>query len=308
MGVPSKEWEKENEFETKLGGPFIAVRAVKNAKVVLQDLSAGSIYVENIKEKTTRKVVDGKNPYYISNCTTLDDGRIVCGTCNAEIVIYNPKWKHQSTIVLTRQRRGNTTWVTTDKDGMIVAVVWGSATIYVYNPDDGELVRTVSFSGGPIYRIGCLSSGDMVVHTNCSRGNYVCVMGGSGVVKSTGHFRGKILRSIAVDKLTDLIYVMYNEGKECAVDVMSATGSVIAEKMLSISTMKHCSITNTGKLVVGTGSTISVYRQTMKTVIGVDLFSRLWGKIGVPCEGAKRAGGGCGRRDSKIRVSKSHFI
>ena len=171
LGVPSNEWEKEIEFDSKLKGLLIPIGAVKNTEIVFREVSGGSVYVENIKEKTTRKIVERKNPYDIYSCTALDDGSIVCGTFNAEIVIYDPTWKHQSTIVLTGARKGTPTWVTTDGDGMIVAVVNGSAIIYIYNPDDGALVRSVTFPGGPIYGIGCLSSGDMVVSSKCSESN-----------------------------------------------------------------------------------------------------------------------------------------
>ena len=92
-----------------------------------------------MRDKTTQKVVAGANPYDIRNCTTLDDGRIVCGTLKAEIVIYNPTWKHLRTIVLTKEEKGKATLVTTDRDGMIVAVVSESAVIYIYNPDDGSV-------------------------------------------------------------------------------------------------------------------------------------------------------------------------
>ena len=102
----------------------------------------------------------------------------------------------------------------------------------------------------------------------------VCVVDGSGVIKSTTHFHDKNLRSIAVDKLNDLIYVMYAVGLECAVDVMSPDGSVTAEKILispMYSLVLHCSITNTGQLMVGIGSQLSVYRQTMKSVSELSL-------------------------------------
>ena len=218
LGVPSNEWKKEDEFQLEPAIFPLVIQSDKNA-VVFRSCLNGAIYVKNIRDKTTLKVVANANPYDIRNCKTLDDGRIVCGTLKAEIVIYNPTWKHLRTIVLTKEEKGKATLVTTDRDGMIVAVVSDSAVIYIYNPDDGVLVRSVSFHVGPVYGIGCLSSGDMVVSTNCSQGQDMCVVDGSGVVKYTTHFRGKILGCITVDKLTDLIYVMYYVGSECAVDV-----------------------------------------------------------------------------------------
>ena len=111
--------------------------------------------------------------------------------------------------------------------------------------------------------------------TDCSHGNDVCVVdGSSGVIKSTTHFHGKNVCSIAVDKWTDLIYIMNYVDSACAVDVMSPNGSVTAEKIL-ICTMYmpflHCSITDTGKLIVGIGSQISVYRQTLERVSELSL-------------------------------------
>ena len=266
--VPSNEWEKEIEFHLKLGNSM-AIGTVKNTKIVFREVSGGSVYVENVKEKTSRKVVDGKNPYHICSCTTLVDGRIVCGTFNAEIVIYNPTWKHQSTFVLTRERKGVATWVTTDRDGMIVAVVYESDTIYIYNPDDGAFVRSVTFPGGPISKkIGCLSSGDMVV---CSKGQDVCVVDGLGVVKSTNHFHGKHVRSIAVDKLTDLIYAMYYGGSEYSVDVMSPNGEVRAERIVtstagSLLSYMYFSITDTGTLILCINSKILLYKKMLTPV------------------------------------------
>ena len=230
LGVPSNEWEKGDEIDTVLWIRLCAIGSVKNGEVVFRDVYDGAIYVKNIREKTSRKVVVGRNLYNIYSCTSLDDGRIVCGTTNSEIVIYDPMWKHiTGTIVLTNERKGKVTWVTTDRYGVIVAVVSGSATIYVYNPDDGSLMRSVTIDSGPIHGIGCLSSGDTAVSTNyCSQGNDVCVVDRSGVVKSTTHYHGKTVRSIAVDKFADLTYVMYNVGSKCSVDVLSPNGKLAA--------------------------------------------------------------------------------
>ena len=272
LGVPRNEWEKEGEFYTGLlrRQDMFTIGSLKNGGFVFRDMNAGVIYAKNTSHETLKNVVASKNPYDIYSCTTLGDGRIVCGTLNAEIVIYDPTWKHIRTIVLTRERKGKTTWVTTGNNGMVVAAVYESDTLFIYNPDDGSFVRSVSFHGGPIYSIGCLSSGDIVVSTKCSEGQDVCVFDGSGVVKSTTHFHGKNVKSIAVDKRTDLIYIMNNVRSMGSVDIMAPNGEVTAEKIVTFTAyfpiQLYCSITDTSKLIVGMQSNIFLYRQTLTTV------------------------------------------
>ena len=299
VGVPSNEWEKKDEFETGLNMlASWSIGTIKNKEVVIRDAIGGAIYIKNIEDKTTRKLISGDFAYHISSCTDLEDGRIVCATTNRMIILYDPSWKHIRTIKLPvedlekkeekgdevkeeeneneeseegREEETYDSFVVVDKDGMIVSLVSGSHTICIYNPDDGMLVRSMTLSGGPLYDIGCLSTGDMVVVTSCMEGDDVCVVDGSGVVKSTTHLHHKNVKSIAVDHSTDLIYVAYFLHSECFVDVLSPNGESISERIVTF-TMDvylpklYCSMAGAGKLVVGSGSNIGVFKQKLKSL------------------------------------------
>ena len=62
----------------------------------------------------------------------------------------------------------------------------------------------------------------------------MCVVGGSGIIKSTTHhLHGIHVSSITVDQSTGMIFIMYYVDNDCSVDVMSPNGEVIAEKILT---------------------------------------------------------------------------
>ena len=273
VGLPI--WEKEDECAHEQGWFPHLIGSVGKNKVVFRDRHDGAIYVTDMRDKTTRKVKSGKEPYAIWSCAALNDGRIVCGTGNAQIVMYDKRWTRTRTTILAKGSRGYSTSISIDKEGMIVAVVLRSNNIYICNPDDGAIVRSIAIrdlDNCPLYGVGCLSSGDIVVCTECPNGKDVCVVdSASGIVKSTTPFRGKSVWGVAVDAATDLIYVIYHREMMCAVDVMFPNGGIKAERIMAYPLdtdlpSLHCFIPEPGKLVLGIDCKIVVFKRIFQNV------------------------------------------
>ena len=273
IGLPN--WEKEDEYANEQGWFPYLIGSVGKNKAVFRDRHDGAIYVTDMRDKTTRKVISGRDPYAIWSCAALNDGRIVCGTGKAQIVVYDQEWTRVRTTVLAEGFRGYSTYISIDKEGMIVAVVLRSNNIYVCNPDDGAILRLITMcdlDNGPLYGIGSLSSGDIVVCTECPNGKDVCVVDSAlGIVKSTTPFRGKSVWGVAVDAATDLIYVIYHREMMCAVDVMFPNGGVKAERIVTYPLdtnlpSLHCFIPEPGELVLGIDCKIVVFKRIFQNV------------------------------------------
>ena len=269
VGVPLDVWEQDDEFDMEVGKHPYMIGADENDGVFIRG-RGGSIFVKNLISKATEKVIEGKEPYDIWQCTTLSDERIVCGTSNAEIVLYDQTWKHIATVSLDRGE-GSYVYVSIDRNNMILAALFDARMIYVYDPSDMALVRSITIQHGPIYRINSLSSGDIAVVTRCSEGHDVCILDENGLSKCTSHFHDKIPENITVDQCSGSIHVMYYGHKECAVDVMSPIGDVTLEKALattrmSLHSVNSCFLSHSGKLVISIDETIIVYKQPVQRV------------------------------------------
>ena len=87
--VPIYKWETEHEFLTEIDPSSHVIGFVKNYGMIIRNDHDGMIYAKNIQNKTNRAVVMDSTPYDIWTSATFDDGKILCGTGNAELVIYD---------------------------------------------------------------------------------------------------------------------------------------------------------------------------------------------------------------------------
>ena len=278
IGVPTGKSPKENKWPTELSEPTHMIGSVKHDEVLLRD-KFGLVYIKNLDQKPPYLLSEGKKMSDIWTAACLEDGRIVCGTTNSEIVVYEQTWKHIGTILLPSEEGDyKTVHVSVDKNNLIVAALYKSSQIYAYNPDTLRLMRSFTLEKSPVYELQCLSSGNIILLTTCSSSeDNVCVrlVNAFGETKSTTHFHDKYVKRISVDRLTDLVQVMYYDSQHdrYAVDVLSPSGTLKSERDLKfprneklVSYFPSCAFLKSGKLAICIDGKINVYKEKIQDV------------------------------------------
>ena len=186
VGLPSWVQVHVDDFNTGLGNHSWLIGSVKHDEVVIRDLK-GSLHVSNLTTRVTREIIEGQNPHFIVTFASLADGKKVCGTRTGEIVIYDQKWKQIRNINIAGGKKdfqNKFTYVATDKDGMIYAVLHGANTIQVYHSSNGALVRSVKVHDKKIHEIQVFSSENIVIRSQCSTAgcNDIHVIDPSGTI------------------------------------------------------------------------------------------------------------------------------
>ena len=278
-------WDREYLFDKGIDLVSNVIGSIGRNEVVIQD--GDTIHVKNVENKTTRTVLKCKESYRMWSCVPLTDGRIVCGTDGGQLLVYDHAWKFIRTIDLKdRHRRwssaedlgvrlsknGNKllTCVSVGKAGQIHAAICGEDTVLVFNPDDGKLVGTVTIHEQPINEIYCLSSGDIVIRSECTSGPDVCLVGRSGEVKQTLHFHGKDdFYSCTADPSIDSVYIFYfdSQKKQFFIDLVTFADGVNTYTELVVARPTpygccECLVPESGKLVTLINETITQYKLT----------------------------------------------
>ena len=249
----SKEWQRNGEVPTNLGYRSYLMGSVSGGEVVTKLAEDGSIHLTDLSTKSTRRVIENRKQYDIFMCVSLMDGRIACEAYDGKIVIYDSSWSYVRTIDMKREETN--TLLSVNKDGMILAAIDGACAIHMYNPDDGKLIRTFAVHNGPIREMHALSNGDIALRVECEE--TACIVDSFGDIKSVTKFHGKYVLSIAVDRLTDSVYVMYREIEygEYGIDVMSPAGVVSAKRIVAFKANADrlsptCASPESGKIVI----------------------------------------------------------
>ncbi|XP_030849135.1 uncharacterized protein LOC115927415 [Strongylocentrotus purpuratus] len=252
---------------------------ISDDEVCVRDVDNNATYVTNIRTEQTQKVIEGSSDVCIT-CAPIDNNVIVCGnrrrgytggSFDGDITLYDRQWKVIRDISIPRHSSPPYKYievhVDVDRDGMILAAQRHESNIYVINPDDGNIVKTITMQGKNVWGdIQALSSsGDIVVKTGQ---DVFTVISQSGEEKVIIH-REWFLPWCRVDKLTDTLYITHwdTERNICAVDQVSYDGIAQAwkhleyEKSDGYSPTKPCLVTPSGNLVACEGEQLFVYKK-----------------------------------------------
>eukprot|EP00057_Strongylocentrotus_purpuratus_P028006 XP_011682480.1 PREDICTED: uncharacterized protein LOC105446845 [Strongylocentrotus purpuratus] len=246
---------------------------ISDGEICVRDNRNRAMYVTNISTEHTQNVIEGD----ITSCAPIDGNVIVCGKfvpgCTGDsvdgcITLYDRQWKVIRDISIPRNNGHYQVYVDVDRDGMILAALYGQSNIYVINPADGKIVNTVTMQGKVVKNdhIQALSSGDIVVQTGNSHEFTVISRSRSGDEKAVIHCDVSYLSSCRVDKLTDTLYITYWNifRPPIAVDQLSCDGIVQARRIVESSLGKAvspCFVTPSGNLVGCNGDTLFVYKK-----------------------------------------------
>ena len=219
------------EEEIKLGPIELPVLkgSITEEEVVIEDIKTSTVYVTNIKHKTTREVL--KKPLF--NCASQDGQIIVCGTREGHVALYDKSWKHIRSLRLPDKFRSGAKvmCVAVDDSGKILVAQYGSNHIHVYHPSGSQWLRTLDIDESvPIHGIHVLPSG-IAVHS-AMYGEQVYLLDKDGNRKATAFLEeseSKCLSILAAHHGTDSLYNLFCE---------SASGKCVIEEVLDVSSGK----------------------------------------------------------------------
>ena len=231
--TPVEKWEQSGEIETGIRAFAFMTGFTGKEDMVIKNNDEHSVYVANIIDGNKRKVIEERGSYNLWNCVGLDDGSIACGTYDGEVIIYDQSWRYLRTINVVCNASALIA-VSANKDGMLLAAVLGEPSVRVYCPKDGKLIKTIG-KGIPIHEMHALSSGNIIVLTECEEGIDLCVLDESGDVRFINHLHGKGVKGLVVDRSRDTIYALVwdQQHKDYAINVMSPEGKTVAERVIS---------------------------------------------------------------------------
>lgn len=265
INMPVETWEVERKFRVGQKAFSCMIGSSSSNDVVIKDNHDASVHLLSFHDGKEKRVIESKNSHDMYKCSFLNDGRIVGGSCDGDVVIFDQTWKHIRTIsvVLSPSARVS---VSVDGDGNVLASALGQSSICVINPHSGEIVRSLTVANKAIYEVHAMANNNIAIRTKCSKGQDVCVLNQDGVVISTVHLHTKDMRSMAVDKSKEALYVMYQVSPlNFAIDVMTFGRSAGSRKIVDCSKTQFSPnfvLPDSSKLVVHSEGKVLVYRKT----------------------------------------------
>ncbi|XP_041466377.1 uncharacterized protein LOC121416915 [Lytechinus variegatus] len=233
-------------------------------------LGKEAMHIININKGHIEEVIHGLNSRDIASCAAIDGNVIVCGTRKL-VTLYDRQLKATRGISIPGNELSSGTYVDVDRDGMILAAQYGQSHIYVINPLDSKIVRTITMERKMIRgEIQALSSGDIVVNTGIAD---FTVISRSGEEKAAIHSDDWAWSWCYVDKLTDALYILQRQGRErpqkiAVVDQVSRDGILQASGIVefersrrTFSATPSCVSTPLGNLVCCDGNNLLVYKK-----------------------------------------------
>lgn len=275
INVPAERWEEQLglTWTTGLGENSYMMGAINEDEVVLKKKDDGSVHILNIHSGDTRVGISGKKPYDIYSCAALLDGRVVCGTRFGEIVVYDPVWNPLTTIHLDKLGKSvklRPISLCTNGNDMILASN-GDPIIHVFNPNNGEFIRSIDVTVSSICELHLLPSADIALRIRpadkeCSD---VRILDKTGCLRSKYHLHNKNLMSMAVDVSRDRIFIMLldndDESDDFEMAVLSSSGQTEIDVELPFyprTLAEMCFMPNTNALVVHYDGMTTVFQQT----------------------------------------------
>ncbi|XP_041467560.1 uncharacterized protein LOC121417891 [Lytechinus variegatus] len=209
------------------------VGCIDECNVIIIDWVLGSqyTYMLDINTKHIQRVITGTDTSWVISCALLNDDKIVCGryckgytgdSLTGCISVYDRQWMRINDVTLPRNttRDISSVCVAVDRDGMIIAADLGQSKIYVINPADSKIVKTITCKQDVLMR-GVLSSGHIIAQPY-PPDKRVLIIDRQGGQREILH--SDVILNVSVDPITDDLYVVTSddEWKTCMIDqVMS---------------------------------------------------------------------------------------
>ena len=230
-------WDEETLMSPAIGLNCDMIGSIGTDKVVLKKHTDSSTHVANLKEKTLKRVnFRGNVRNDLCCCTATNDGRMVFGTNNGEIVIVDEAWRHVKTV---NTRYDKCIKLSVDIDGLILAVASEESDILVYDPNNEIFLDPIVVRDRKIQDLHALSTRDIALRCTCSEGKELCVIDRSGFVKTSTHPLADVVGRTAIDRSCDAMYVsVFRKGAidgddgTHTVEMMSCNNLSVAEKIV----------------------------------------------------------------------------
>ncbi|XP_063954253.1 uncharacterized protein LOC129258535 [Lytechinus pictus] len=275
IDVPLERWDEQDglTWKTGLGKGSYMMGAINMDEVLLKMMDGGSVHAMNVYSGDTRVVVSGKTPYDIYSCAALQDGRIVCGTRFGEIVVYDRDWKPLRVMHLDYSGKSvklRPVSICIDRAGLILASN-GESTVHVFNPDEGDFVRSIDTNVRSICEIHLLSSDDIALRIRSldEECTDVRILDNMGCLRSTHHLHNKNLIDMAADMSRGHIFMMLldhdDDCEEFDMAVLSSSGVADIDVELpfdSRTLAEMCFMPEKSDLVVHYEETTGIFRKT----------------------------------------------
>ncbi|XP_041466088.1 uncharacterized protein LOC121416684 [Lytechinus variegatus] len=288
IGGYDGEWMLSDTISVKdeITDPYI-VGCIDECNVIITDWVLGSLhtYMLDINTKHIQRVITGTDTSWVISCALLNDDKIVCGRdcegCTGKfstgsISVYDRQWIHINDVTIPRNKTDDNSpvYVAVDRDGMIIAAEIGQSKIYVINPADSKIVKTIKCKQDIVMR-GVLSSGHIIAQPY-RPGKRVLIIDRQGGQREIPHSDDNC--NVSVDPITDDLYVVTSddEYKTCMIDQVMRGSEVKKRRVTSfpLSTrmtdeddrldclfLSRVMISSSGKIIASDGESILVFEK-----------------------------------------------
>ncbi|XP_041467533.1 uncharacterized protein LOC121417866 [Lytechinus variegatus] len=289
IGGYDGEWMLSDTISVKdkISSPIIA-GCIDECSVIITDLASDShTYMLDINTKHIQRVITGTDASRFTSYSLLNDDKIVCGrlckVCTGDsltgcISVYDRQWMRINDVTIPR----NTTtyfsrvYIAVDRDGMIIAAEWGQSKIYVINPADSKIVKTIKCKQKVLMR-GVLSSGHIIAQPDPLY-KRVLIIDRQGGQREIPH--SDVILKVSVDPITDDLYVVTSddESKTCVIDQVMSGSEVKKRRVTSfpLSTrlteddgrcgylsLSRVMMSSSGKIITCNGDSILVFEKRL---------------------------------------------
>ncbi|XP_054764004.1 uncharacterized protein LOC129270708 [Lytechinus pictus] len=275
----TQRWELVDSVSigTNLTKPYF-IGAIDDDEMVVSDISCRTLYVTNLKDKTTKKVLERSGDYRkVVSCTSMGKGNILCGnfckdatgSCFKGASLYSRQWEFIRDVELPKNPETEKTFasVHVENGGRILAAVACQSDIHIINPGDGIVTQSVKTGAGKIQWLCSLPSGNFVAKTGNREFTIMDPSGSHRLCINHDRWDGCLCD---VDLSDGSIYVVYRDQnrKVYTVDVVGCDGELEATKVVEYPVSKNkkdvvlpCVVTESGKLVTCNGEFFYVFER-----------------------------------------------
>ncbi|XP_041466100.1 uncharacterized protein LOC121416699 [Lytechinus variegatus] len=290
IGGHDGEWMLSDTIsvEDKITFPLI-VGCIDECNVIITDVESDShTYMLDINTKHIQRVITGTDTSCVLSCALLNGEKIVCGRlcegCTGDsltesISVYDRQWIHLNDVTIPRNKSydiasSSGVYVAVDRDGMIIAAECDQSKIYVINPADSKIVKTIKCKQNVQMR-GVLSSGHIIAQPY-PHDKRVLIIDRQGGQREIPH--SDVILNVSVDHITDDLYVVTSddEYKTCVIDQVISGSEVKKRRVTSFPlstemtdgndswgclTSSRVMISSSGKIIASDGDSIFVFEK-----------------------------------------------
>ena len=229
----------------KINTPIIV--GLINDSLIINSWHTKHTYTFNLIDEETKEILRSNGDSFVWSCALLDEETILCGmrheshlgeNMDDAIRLYDRQWNMIKSISLPHTTNHSTSCVdvAVGKNGMIIAAEASQPNIYILNPANGLIIKTITCECD-VALCGVLTSGEILCHKLTLNTSLLIVNGNGNQTETT--FPGKVI-DITVDSLTEDIYVILTTRKqeEYVINRMSDRGDKKKKKRVDIFTQK----------------------------------------------------------------------